>query len=76
MIRNVNIVYKDLELTVNGYHSPYVKGTYDTPHDNECFEIDRIYWGNINVTPIFESLMTDWCEIEEKCLERLKDYYE
>ena len=73
MMRTVCITYKDLELTITGYYSPYVSGTWDTPPEHESFEIERVYWEDMNVTPLFNELVSDWSGIEEKCLEELRD---
>ena len=73
MIRTVRILYKNLDLTIKGYHSRYRSGDRDQPASPESFEMDKIYLGDCDVTTIFDTLLNDWCEMEELCLEELRD---
>ena len=70
MIRTTIVKYKGIELVCRGYYSPYKSN--DQP-EYECFEIDTVYYQNIDVTELLVTFDLDWSELECLCLESLKD---
>jgi len=74
MIRTVVVKFRELELTVSGYHSPYMSGSWEQPPEQESFEINTIHWNDVDVTPIFNELISDWRILEEVCLEYINNY--
>ena len=73
MIRTVTVTYKGLELECKGYYTPYKNNGWDNPPDSESFEIDAVYWHDVDVLQLVDALNVDWCELESVCLESLND---
>lgn len=73
MIRTVTVTYKGLELECKGYYTPYQNNGWDNPPDSESFEIDAVYWHDVDVLQLVDALNVDWCELESVCLESLND---
>lgn len=73
MIRTTIVKYKGIELVCKGYYSPYKNNGYENQPEYECFEIDTVYYQNIDVTELLVTFDLDWSELECLCLESLKD---
>lgn len=72
MIRTVTVKYNNVDLECKGYHSPYKDNGLDNPPEYECFEIDSIFYKNMDVTELIDSLNFDLSELECLCIEYLK----
>jgi len=73
MIRTIIVNYKGVDLECKGYYTPYRDNGYDDEPDYECFEIDTVYYNNIEVTQLMDALNFDWSDLECRCIEALKD---
>jgi len=73
MIRTVIVNYKGVDLECKGYYTPYRDNGYDDEPDYECFEIDTVYYNNVEVTQLMDALNFDWSDLECRCIEALKD---
>ena len=73
MIRTVTVTYKGLELECKVYHTPYKSNCWDNPPYNECFEIDAVIWNDVDILEVLDALNISWCDLEECCIESLRD---
>lgn len=73
MIRTTIVNYKGIDLECKGYYTPYRDNGYDDEPDYECFEIDTVYYNNVEVTQLMDALNFDWSDLECRCIEALKD---
>jgi hypothetical protein len=77
----INIkVELELELEVEGNFYPKKYGTFyksngdpgDEP-EAASFEIQKVKWGNIDITEKLDEKGFDWNALEEKCIETLEN---
>lgn len=72
-MRRVTINYKGISLECGGYYTPaYTPLDRDIQPDYESFEIDAVYYNDMDVTEIFSTLFDRWEELEELCLEEMR----
>lgn len=73
MIRKVTVQYNGIELQCKGYYLPYKNFGRDNPPQEECFEIESIYFKDKDVTDLIDAFNFDCSELECLCIEHLKD---
>lgn len=71
---NVTITYKEQVLEVVGVYSPSRPSyKYETPPEDEMFEIETINYKGVDITDLFYELVDDDFELVEAILEQLNE---
>ena len=67
-----------VEVEVSGKYHKQIPGTYyqrngdpGTPPEPAQFEIDKVYWQGLDITPMLDIEDYNYYEIEERCLEKI-----
>lgn len=67
----VTVTFGEIELEVVGVHTRYVSATYLQPEEGGDFEIEFVYYKDVDVTDLICEIDSDFLnKIEEKILEK------
>lgn len=69
------IKYKGLTLDVVGNYQKGVPGSYDycIPPIPEGFDIEKLFYKDVEITELADALRANWTEIERIVLEQVRD---
>ena len=75
MLVTINIGTKSekIYLDVHGYHEPAYPGSREDPPGDERFDIVHILYEGTRIDHILDAFGVDYSEIENKCLEEIKE---
>lgn len=65
------IKYKSVELVCDGYFTKSNNGDRDNPPEDANYEIETIFWGDLDVSKLIFEIVDDLREIEKLCIEKL-----
>jgi hypothetical protein len=68
MIKTIKI---ELEVEVYGKYSPQGRYQYDSPPNPECYEIERVMLGTLDLTEQLDKLNFDFAELENQILDNI-----
>lgn len=69
--KELQVIYKDIQLTVVGNYHPKVCGTYDTPEYPASFYLENVFLHDTDIKDIVDSDALD--DLEVICLDLIQD---
>lgn len=73
MYKEVDIKYKGEEICVKGTFIEGEDPEYDYPGSPAEFDIDQVFYKEVDITSLLESLSVNIGDLEETVLEKIKD---
>lgn len=70
---NIGTLENRVMIDVYGNYYPAHPGSREDPPEDEQFEISMVKYNEVCIDPILDILNFDWYELEQKCLNEIKN---
>lgn len=63
----------EIEVEVSGNYHPASNGSYEQPPESSEFEIQTVWWQQMDITDMLDAENFDFSQMEEQCLEQIEN---
>ena len=63
----------EIEVEVNGNYHPETNGSHEQPPESAEFEIQTVWWQQMDITDMLDEENFDFSQMEEQCLEQIEN---
>jgi hypothetical protein len=63
----------EIEVDVDGKYHPASNGSYEQPPEPSEFEIQTVWWQQMDITDMLDEENFDFSQMEEQCLEQIEN---